>query len=174
MTLPTNIADMVTGGAFGIDTVKLTGPDTEVVVTCLMGVQGTDELIVTEKPTGAGYSITDAAVKMPVTRSLDIMFSNPVYSPEVIAAALLSGDLESLTESWTDKKDKLYTIMNTRELVTVQTHIEVIDNCLVKSITPYFSADENWDAFFANIVVHQINPVSTEGGGLLDSILEQF
>lgn len=145
----------------------------DLVVSACTGLSGANEILITEKPIGAGYPITDAAVDVPLEKSLDIVFSNPQYSAEAIAAALISGEADSLTESWRDKKDKLYEMQATREIVTLQTHEGSYENMLIRVIDPVFDAVENWDGWMGTVVLHQINPISADGGGgLLDAAEE--
>ena len=147
----------------------------EILVSSCTGLSGSTELSITEKPIGAGYAITDAAVDVPIEKTLDICFAPPQYSAEAIAAALLTGEIDSLTESWQDKKNALYALQSSREIVTLQTHEGSYPNMLVRLIDPAFDNIKNWDAFFCTVVMHQITPLEDEGGGgLLDAASEAF
>ena len=173
MTLPQGAAAAVaalSSGLLGSMKIVKIG---DLVVSGLTGLSGASQLNITNKPTGAGYSMTDAAVFEPLELTLDIVFANPQYSAEAIAAALLNGEADSLTEGWQQKKDELYAMQYEREIVVVQTQENIYPNMLIKIIDPVYDADNNWDGFMASVTVHQINPVVSDGGGgLLDSVNE--
>lgn len=171
MTIPVSAAAAsaaLAAGTLQLEYVKIG----DLVVSACTGLSGANEVTITEKPIGAGYPITDAAVDVPLEKSLDIVFANPQYSAEAIAAALLSGEADSLTESWRDKKDILYEIQSTREIVTLQTHEGSYENMLIRVIDPVFDNVENWDGWFGTVILHQITQIDSEGGGgILDGAL---
>ena len=49
----------------------------DLIVSACTGLSGSNEITITEKPIGAGYPITDAAVDVPLEKSLDIVLANP-------------------------------------------------------------------------------------------------
>jgi hypothetical protein len=147
----------------------------DLLVSACTGLSGPNELVITDKPIGLGYNIADAAVDVQIEKTLDIVFVNPQYSAEQISAALLNGDIDSLTESWGDKKDKLYEKQSTREIVTLQTHEGSYENMLLRIIDPIYDNVNNWDAWRGTVTLTQINPATSEGGGgLIDSALENL
>ncbi len=144
----------------------------DIIVSACTGLSGSSELLITEKRIGAGYAITDAAVKVPTEKTIDICFAPPQYSAEAVAAALITGEVDSLTESWQDKRDALHDLQSNRELITLQTHENSYNNMIIRVIDPLFDSVENWNAFFATVTLRQINPVSSDGGGgIVDSEL---
>ena len=142
----------------------------DLLVSACTGLSGANELEITRKPIGTGYVITDAAVDVPIEKTLDIVFSNPQFSPEKLAQALLTGEIESYTESWRDKKDKLYEMQKNRDIVTLQTHENSYENMLIRVIDPVFDNVENWDGWLGTVILSQIIPIAADsGGGILDS-----
>jgi hypothetical protein len=173
MTLPSTISDAtnaLVGGLLGtIQQVKIG----DILVSACTGLSNPREVTITEKPLAAGYPITDAIVPVPQEITLDIIFANPQYSAEAIASALLTGNASSLTESWRDKRDKLYAYQDNKEIIEAQTHENNYTDMVVKLIDPVFDPENNWDGFFATVVLHQITQqTSTGGSGVIDSVLE--
>jgi hypothetical protein len=145
----------------------------DLLVSACTGLSGSNELLITDKPIGEGYNIADAAVDVQLEKTLNIVFANPQYSAEEISAALLSGEADSLTESWRDKKDALYELQSTREIVTLQTHEGSYENMLIRVIDPIFDNVNNWDGWIGTVTLTQISPLTSEGGGgLIDSAQE--
>jgi len=167
--IPNNIADAVASirdGEFGLIEQIYIG---DLLVSALTGLSGSDEMIVTEKPIEEGYAATDAAVRLPTVRSLDICLANPDYSIETGVTAALTGDVSSLTDTWRDKRDTLWQMFEDKEIIEVQTHEDNYPSMIIQSITPWYDADENWDAYFATVVVRELIETSTGSeGGLLD------
>ena len=159
--IPSNIvgaAAAIRDGEFGlIEEIKIG----DLIVSALTGVDGTDEMSVTEKPVEAGYIVSDAAIKMPIRRSIDIVLANPDYSVEAGINAALSGSVEQFNDTWRDKKNRLYEYFENKELVTLQTHSEVILSMLIQSITPSYDVENNFDAFVANITLQEVRVVGT-------------
>ena len=142
-------------------------------LSALMGLEGSDPLDVTRKPVDQGFVMTDAAVKMPMERTMEICLADPELSPEALVQAALSGNTASLTMTWRHKKDLLYQLFNDRELVVVQTHEEVFESMLIQDIIPHYDINENWDAFFATVFVMEVRVVEgSAAGGLLDQALD--
>lgn len=156
MTIPSNLADAaaaVRDGEFGlIEDIKIG----DLIVSALTGLDGSDEMTITEKPVEAGYNITDAAIKMPARRSLDIVLANPSYTIEAGITAALSGNVEQLVDTWREKKKRLYQIFEDRELVTLQTHEDILESMLIQSITPLYDLENNLDAFVCNVQMQQV------------------
>lgn len=159
----TNIAD----AAASIRNGEL-GPFSDVkigklVVSALIGMSAPTELLVTNKPIQKGYAITDAAVEWPRDVVLEICLANPDYSAEAGISAALTGSVASFTETWRDKKTKLYALKSTREIVDVQTHEDIFKNLIVRMIEPIY---DSYDAFFATVILQPVryDDATTEGG----------
>jgi hypothetical protein len=142
------------------------------VVSACTGLSGPSELLVTEKPIGTGYPISDAAVSVPLEKTVDIIFTTPQYSAEQLAAAIQSGSAASITGTWVDDKNELYDLQTTREIVKLQTHEGSYPNMIISLIVPVFDNIENWDGWIGAVTLKQINYASTEPeGGLVDATI---
>ena len=162
MGIPTNVVDAaaaIKDGSLGlIDEVSIG----DLVVSALQGLRGGDEKEITERPVEAGFSVIEAAVERPTVRVLDIVLTNPDFSVEAGITAALNGSIEQFTETWRDKKEKLYTMYNGSELVTVTTHENVYPGMLIQRIEPWYDVDENWDCFIATVTFQQFDERQTE------------
>lgn len=165
MVLPATIVDAansVRDGEFGlIEEIKIG----DLVVSALTALDATDEMEITEKPVEAGYTVTDAAIKLPARRSIDIVLASPDYSIEAGIDAALTGSVDQLVNTWRDKKKRLYEYFENKELVTLQTHQDIIESMMIQSITPIYDVENNFDAFFATVVLQEVRVV---GSGEID------
>jgi len=169
MGFPGGIADAASAIAAAllglIDDVKIG----DMIVSSLTDLSNPSELRITRKPISMGYAITDAAVDVPREITLGICLADPQLSAEALAAAVLNGTVDSLTESWRDKRAYIEQIQTDRELVTVQTHEGVYFNMLLQRIDPIWDVSFNGDALFASCTFVQVNIIDLEdAGGLLD------
>jgi hypothetical protein len=156
MSIPLNASDAISAvrdGVLGLVETVLIG---ELEVSALIELDAPEELDISEKPIEEGYNIVYAAIHIPIEINMTICLANPQYSVENAVGSLISGDVSSLTETWRDKKDRLYTYKNDREILTVQTQDGTFENMLIKNITPIYNVDENWDAFFASVTLRQV------------------
>ncbi len=169
MSIAGNIASAAASLLGGMEDAKIG----DLTLSALMGLEGSDPLDVTRKPVDQGFVMTDAAVALPIDRTLEICLADPDLSPEALVSAALSGDAASLTQTWREKKDLLYKMKDDRELVTVQTHEEVLESMLIQDIIPHYDINDNWDGFFATVFVMKILVVEGgAAGGLLDQALD--
>ncbi|MBV6340985.1 phage baseplate protein [Candidatus Magnetobacterium casense] len=170
MGLPTNIADaasQIKDGVLGAVETIMIG---DVMVSALTGLSGGNSVEITRKPIEAGFATTDAAVDVPVERVLDICLANPDFSVEAGIDAALTGSVSQFTETWRDKKDKLYKYLTDKELIDVQTHEALYENMLIQSIEPKWDVDDNADAFFATVTVVEITQITNAtDGGVIDA-----
>ncbi|MCP4537156.1 MAG: hypothetical protein GY832_08405 [Chloroflexi bacterium] len=167
--IPNNVADAaaaVKDGELGLIEQVYIG---DLLVSALTGLSGSREKIVTEKPIEEGFAHTYAAVHLPIVLSLDICLANPDYSIEAGATAAMTGDVSSLAETHRDKRDRLFQIYDDDEIVGVTTHENSYPSMIIQSITPWYDVEENWDAYFATVVVKEIIETSSgTDGGLID------
>ena len=165
----TSIADFaaqVQDGALGlIETVSIG----DVTVSALMALDGSDELDITSHRIEDGMEITYAAVDVPTKRSLTICLANPDFSIESGLDSVLTGNFSGFTDTWRDKRDKIYEYKDNRELITVSTHERVYENMMIRSITPLWDVDNNFDCFFATVVVKQLTISSSAQTGIFDA-----
>lgn len=162
MGFPANIVDVIAriqDGELGLIEVVKIG---DLVVDCLTGLTAPNRKNVTRKPIDAGFAVTDAAVDVPDDVVLNIILTNPDYSLDTGTQAALTGSIDSLNETWRDKKNELYQIFNDREIVTIQTHENTHDSMLIESIEPLYDVDENWDAFVATVTAIQITKATAQ------------
>jgi len=162
MGFPTNIADAaasIRDGSLGlIEEIKIG----DLVVSALTAISYSHEMDITEKPMQAGYDATDAAKELPLTFNIDICLANPDYSIEAGLTAALTGNAETLTQTWRDKRNQLYEYWQTKTVVSFQAHDSITESLLIQRIEPYFDVNENYDAFFANVTLKQIKIVGQE------------
>jgi hypothetical protein len=175
MGLPNNVSDIIQAvrdGEIGlIDTIMIG----DLIVSQLTGLSAPRSISVTRKPIEDGFTITDAAVDIPIELNMEILLANPEYSVEAGINAALTGNLETLTDTWRDKRKELERIQDERELVTIQTHEGSYDNMIIQSIDPIFEVEDNWNAFFCSVTAVQITKVANKStGGLVDSYEEVY
>ena len=169
MSIAGNLASAAGSLIGGMEEIKIG----DLLVSALTALDGSDPLDVTMKPVDQGFIMTDAAVAMPVHRTLEICLADPEFSPEALVQAALSGNAAALTMSWREKKDLLYKMKNDRELVTVQTQDDVFESMIIQDISPHYDVMDNWDAFFATVYIMEVRVVQAAGaGGLLDQALD--
>lgn len=146
----------------------------DIIISALTGLSNPIQLDVTRKPIAAGYAITDAAVDVPTDIMLDVCLADPQLSADALLTAALDGSLESLTETWRDKLSRIKQTAADREIVSVQTHDEIVDNMLITLIDPTYDVDDNFDCWFGTIGLTQITTVQVgaEEAGLLDAAEE--
>lgn len=155
--IPGNVNDLIQAARDGelglVDQVKIG----DLVVSALIGLDDPTSSQIAQHKVQTGsvlaYSVTDERD----TISLSIMLANPDYSVDGALTAAATGSAASFTDTWRDKKKQLYEIKSTRTVVDVQTHEELYSNCLVQAIYPEYDVDENWDCFFATVVVERID-----------------
>lgn len=150
MTIPTNIADAVASirdGSIGAQQVMIG----DLIVSALTGVRIVHRKEVTRRPVQAGYSVDVGVIDVPVEIEMDIVLANPNYSPEGFVTAGLTGNLELLTQTWTEKRDLLYTIQENKEIVAVTTHDMGFPKFVIESIEPVYDAEEDWEGWIGTV-----------------------
>jgi len=169
MGLPTSLADAaasIADGTLGLIEIVAIG---DLAVSALTGLDGSDEMMITDKPIEEGFDVSDAAIKIPTTRTLNICLANPDFSVEAGIEAALSGSFGGFADTWRDKKEQLYEYYNNRELLSVLTQENLYTDMLISSITPWYDVNQNDDAFFATVVFKKINKVGDPLAGLIDA-----
>lgn len=147
-----NLAKSIRAGKVGvIDAIKIG----DVTVSALTGLSGGDSVEITERAVQAGFLVTEAVVRNPRTRTLDIILADPQISLEETISSAMSGEWAGFTETWRDKKEALYAQFKNRNIVNVITHDDVYSNMLIRSITPIYDANENWDCFVARVELRE-------------------
>jgi hypothetical protein len=173
--IPTNAAQAISAiqdGVLGLITEAKIG---DVVLQALTSLENPVFQSVTEKRVESGANISFMTVKTNRVINMGILLTNPQFSAEAGATALLTGDPASFVETWRDKRSTLNQYWDDNEIVTAQTHEGVYENCLVREIDPIWDVDENADAFFAIVVLEQLRLFDAQtggGGGLIDSAKE--
>lgn len=157
MSIPTNLVDAINrirSGRAGINgTIKIG----DLVVSLLTAQEGGSDKDITGRPVVSGYDTVEIVRRLPWERSLTIVLADPDLSVEAGVTAALTGSVESLTETWTDKVARLLAMDESNEIITVQTLDEVRPNCIIKSVTPRYDLDENLDCWVGQVVVKQID-----------------
>ncbi|MCK5610781.1 hypothetical protein KAR91_53405 [Candidatus Pacearchaeota archaeon] len=156
MSIPNNINDAIQAARDGelgvIDQIKIG----DILVDALTGLDDTEILSITRKPIQDGTVMTDAAIEDVQPLVMDIVLANPQYSLTQLAAAALTGDTSGLSQTWRDDKRQLYQYKKDLELLEVQDHQSVHQNCLIQSITPRYDTAENLDCFWATVVFERM------------------
>lgn len=143
----------------------------DLLVSALVGLSAPSELNVTRKPIEAGYEVADAAIEVPQELVMDVVLSNPDLSPTAAITAAISGAFGGFFLTWRDKRDYLYEVQESRQLLEVITHEGWYTNMLLQSIDPIFDVDENWDCFIATLRLIEVKTIATGIAGLIDSAL---
>lgn len=166
-----NLSDVAQGVANGqigiIDVIKIG----EVTVSALTGLSGGDSVEISDRAVQAGFLVTEGVIKNPRERVLTIVLADPEISLEAGLSAAISGDLAGFTETWRDKKAALYAHFNALDIIDVVTHEDVYPSMIIRSITPLFDADENWDCFVAQVEVREWSERSTTSATGVDNAL---
>jgi hypothetical protein len=96
---------------------------------------------ITERPVETGFPVTDARSIQPQLITMECMFFDPSVAGKDIAKQAIQGTLvQSLTTSWREKRDRLYEIFYSQELISVSTYREDFDNVVITEIIPETNA----------------------------------
>ncbi len=151
MALPVNateIAAAIQDGTLGVIEDVMIG---DLLVSALTALDTPETLTVTRKPVQQGFTVTDAAVDNNDDIILTIVLANPQFSVEAGISAAISGSVSSFTETWTDKRNKLYQMMRDREIIAVQTHDAVYSSMLISGIIPLYDVSANFEAWLGTV-----------------------
>ena len=150
-----NINDLIQAARDGevgvIDQIKIG----DLIVSALFGLDAPETLRTTSRKIQNGMDLTTAAVEEDRVISMDICLANPDLSVDAVLTAALTGTMEQATDTWRDKVKQLRKIKDDREIVTVQTHDEIITSCIVTGIYPVYDVDNNWDAFISTVTLEK-------------------
>lgn len=151
MSIPTNISDAVASirdGSITPKEVKI-GP---VVVSALTGLRTPRRQEVTRRPVQAGYSVSMGVIDVPDEIEMDIVLANPDYSSEGMVTAALTGSVSALTQTWREKRDALFSLFDTKEIVDFTTHEESYGAIYVVSeIETHYDNEEDWEGWVGTI-----------------------
>lgn len=160
MSIPTNIADAVASirdGSLVPMEVKI-GP---VVVSALTGLRTPRRKDVTRRPVQAGYSVSMGVIDVPDEIEMEIVLANPDYSPEGMVTAALTGGVESLTQTWREKRDALRELFESRTIVDFTTHEEGYPEVYVVSeYDPIYNSEEDWEGWIGTVRLSQFGTQS--------------
>ena len=150
--IPNNLNDAIQAARDGelglVDQIKIG----DIVVDALVGLDNAESLNITSLPIQSGITLTLAAVEDIQPLVMDVVLANPQYSIDQLMTAAMTGDASTLTQTWRDDKKQLYQYKNDLELLEVQDHQDLHQNCLIQSISPKYDTEENLDCFWATIV----------------------
>lgn len=153
MSIPNNIVDaaaQIKDGTLGVIELITIG---DVQVSALTGLQAPREKEVTRRRVQAGFEVINGVIDMSTDIVLDIVLANPDFSPEAAVTAALTGSFAGFTETWRDKRDALYAIFDTNEIVSVTTHDNTYPSRVITRIAPVYSNEENYDCFIAQVTL---------------------
>jgi hypothetical protein len=134
----------------------------DVIVDVVRSYSPPRESEITDRPVEAGFDITDARIIKPQSITMDIILTDPDFSGANLAKAALSGTFtQQLTMGWRDKRDRLYEIFNTNELIEIATTEAVYSSMMLIDIRPERRA-ATANAFFCTIEAREVKIVSSE------------
>lgn len=108
-----------------------------------------------------GTDVTDSRVKQPTGLTLDCIFTDMQLSATNIITSVLNGGFSLHT--WRDKKEALYTLAESNQVIDVRTPLDLYSNMMIKSITP--NQDKTTGSVFAfSIEFERVTTVSSEWG----------
>jgi len=151
MTIPKNIVDVasqIKSGTLGVIELIKIG---DLQVSALTALSAPREKEVTRRRVQAGFSVINGVIELPTDIVLEIVLSDPDFSPEAGVTAALTGSWAGFTESWRDKRDTLLGYYNTNEVLSVVTHENVYPTRVISKIDPLFDANENWNCYIASV-----------------------
>lgn len=158
--IPTNIADAaaaVRGGDIFPQEVKIG----DLVVSALTGLRTPRRKEITRRAVQAGYSVSMGVIDVPDEIEMDIIFANPDYSLEGILTSVLTGSPEQLAETWVEKRDALYALFDSREIIDCTTHDQGYPPVFViESIEQQNDADDDWEGWIGTVRLVQFGTQS--------------
>jgi len=116
---------------------------------------------VTEHPVETGLNISDTRIEKPITLAIDCILTDAEIDAVGVVKRALNTSLDSLFTTWQDKKDALYTLKDSQELVTVQTEFDIYENMMITSLRPIREVN-NTRALFVHIELQEVRIVSSE------------
>jgi len=90
------------------------------------------EFTLTEKPVESGFDINDARIARPVGVSLEVILTDAELSASAVGINLLNDTLEFAT--WKEKRDRLFEIKDSNEVVDVVTPLQVYESMVITSL----------------------------------------
>jgi len=151
MTIPTNLADAIAGmrdGTIGVQQIMIG----DVIVSALGELRMPVRKDITRRPVQAGYSVSKGIIDTPDEIEMDIVLANPDYSPEGLVGAAINGDVESLTETWVEKKDQIYSDFNEKKIISFTTHEQGFPPIYaIEMIDPKYNAEEDWEGWIGTV-----------------------
>lgn len=157
MSIPTNIVDaaaQIKDGTLGVINLITIG---DVQVSALTGLQQPREKEVVRRRVQAGFEVIVGAVELSTDIVMDVVLANPDFSPEAAVTAALTGSFAGFTDTWRDKRDALYAIFETNEIISGSTHQGPFSSYLVSRIEPLFDNMENWDCWIGRVTLTPFN-----------------
>lgn len=122
------------------------------------------EATVTERPVEKGFAVSDARYIKPQYITMECIFTDPDVSGGNVARQASNGTLrQSLTTSWREKRDRLYELFETQELLEVSTPEQDYENMVILEILPDRRASTA-NAFFCTVNLREIRQVSSAIG----------
>jgi hypothetical protein len=173
--IPNNAAQAISAikdGVLGLITLAKIG---DITLGALTSLENPSFLRITKKKVENGSNVNDMAVDDDPPLTLGVLLTNPQFSAEAGATAIVTGDPGIFTDTWRDKREALYQYKDDREIITVQTHENVYTSRIIQSIDPVWSIEENFDAFFATVSFEKYQTFETltgGAGGLIDAAKE--
>jgi len=160
-SIPSNLVDVanqIRNGDIGIiDVVKFSPYEDigegDLIISALTGISGSDKKRVTRRPVQAGFQVVKGVVDVPSDKVLTIILADPDFSAEAGIQAALDGSIAGFTDTWRDKKQKLYDFFNGLAVMEINLPDDVLPSKFISEIEPLFDVDENWACLVARVVL---------------------
>lgn len=153
MSIPTNIVDaaaQIKDGTLGVIDLIIIG---DVQVSALTGLLQPREKDVTRRRVQAGFEVINGMVELSTDIVLDVVLTNPDFSPEAAVTAALTGGFDGFTDTWREKRDGIYAMFEANEIIDGSTHQGPFTSHVISRIEPLFDNMENYDCWIGRITL---------------------
>jgi hypothetical protein len=120
----------------------------------------------TEHPVESGFDITDARIERPIGVTLEVILTDTELSASAVGFAALNDTLGF--DTWKDKRDRLYEIKNSSEIIDVVTPLDKYESMVITSLR-VDQTPQTARALFARIDFREIRVVKSQITGVDDN-----
>jgi hypothetical protein len=140
----------------------------DIVVDVLVSESPVYDFDITARPVEAGLDITDARIAKPVALALECIITDDIIELSLSSALSLLGGIQT----WKDKKNKLFELKDSNQLIDVITPLDTYDDMSIASIQ-IDQNKSNSTALFFRISFKNIKLVKTAFGLVDDSAIPE-
>lgn len=140
----------------------------EVVVDVLVSETPVYDFEVTARPVEAGLDVTDARIAKPVSLTLECIITDDIIELSLASALSLLGGIQT----WQDKKNKLFELKDSNQLIDVITPLDTYDDMVIASLQ-IDQTKSTSTALFFRISFKNIKLVKTAFGLVDDSAIPE-